>query len=58
MQGILTCVANELALATGQQSVVQAEDNPNYRLLQMLSINQRQVRPVAKATEFRILTMV
>lgn len=30
---------------------------PSY-LVEMLSVNQRQVRQVAKATEFRILTMM
>ena len=30
----------------------------NYGLVEMQSVNQRQVRPVATAVEFRILTMV
>ncbi len=29
----------------------------NYGLVEMQPVNQRQVRPVAKGTEFRILTM-
>ncbi len=29
----------------------------NYGLVEMQAVNQRQVRPVAKATEFRILTV-
>ena len=29
----------------------------NYGLVEMQRVNHRQVRPVAKATEFRILTM-
>ncbi len=49
-----------LALATGRKASNLSrtlKTMSNYGLVEMQSVNQRQVRPVAKATEFRILTM-
>jgi predicted transcriptional regulator len=49
-----------LALATGRKASNLSrtlKTMSNYGLVEMQSVNQRQVRPIAKATEFRILTM-
>ncbi len=48
-----------LALATGRRASNLSrtlKTMSNYGLVEMQSVNQRQVRPIAKATEFRILT--
>lgn len=49
-----------LALATGRKASNLSrtlKSMSNYGLVEIQSVNQRQVRPVAKATEFRILPM-